>query len=128
MKEFIFDLQMFNTCQIGTTEYASLSAAINAATAGDTITMIDNETLSSKITLSNNVTLDLGGKILTSSIDEGIIISSDVTITNGTIKCTNAGGAGYYGVEVNGGDVIFKNVTVEADGSTASKYFHALVV
>ena len=119
--------------QIGTKAYASLQAAIDAAQAGDTVTLLTDivldaqagteSTLYPQFTISGKkLTLDMQGhkisyseesrtknygkaSLLTLSIDKG----SDVTITgNGTID-TELGSNQAYGINILGGS----NLTID---------------
>ena len=119
--------------QIGTKAYAGLQSAIDAAQAGDTVTLLTDivldaqagteSTLYPQFTISGkNLTLDMQGheisyseesrskdygkaSLLTLSIDKG----SDVTITgNGTID-TELGSNQAYGINILGGS----NLTID---------------
>lgn len=82
----------------GSTTYATLDDALNAASDGNTVRLWDNATLKSSVTVTNDVILDTNGN----TIDCGtfsITVPSDatLTVTNSTetqseIK-TNSGGA-----------------------------------
>lgn len=76
--------------QIGTTNYATLQDAINAATNGQTVTLLTDETVGNSIKITNKtIVLNLGGKILTSTDLDGLTINgSNVTVKNGTISTT----------------------------------------
>ena len=47
-----------NVAKIGNTEYATLQAAINAASAGQTVELIDNVTLTNFVNIDKSITLD----------------------------------------------------------------------
>ena len=51
--------------KVGEKSYATLAAAVRAATAGDTIVLQDNIEIASKQSISKQLTLDLNGKMLT---------------------------------------------------------------
>jgi hypothetical protein len=65
--------------KIGDSYYATLAEADAAAKAGDTITLIRDVTITEKLTIEKNLTIDANGKTLT-------ITDSVVTITNGTLS------------------------------------------
>ncbi len=71
--------------KIGTTTYASFQAALDAATAGQTVTLIAN-VAGEGVTIEKNVTIDFGG--FTYTVDEGnLVLPAGLTVTlkNGTI-------------------------------------------
>ena len=49
------------------TGYASLSEAVNAASAGDTLTLLANIQLDGRVVIRKNLTLDLGAYTITDS-------------------------------------------------------------
>ena len=73
------EVEVVNVVKIGETGYESLSAAITAATAGQTITFIDN--INENVTLSKNLTIVGDNNNYT-----GIMTVNNVTVT---IKNTN---------------------------------------
>ena len=77
---------------IGQNRYKSLEAALDAANAGDTITLRGNFYQGSKtVEINKNVTLDLGNHTLTSDADGEpvlLILAENVTIQNGTVQNT----------------------------------------
>ena len=84
-------------------KYATLQKAIEAAQTGDTVTLLNNLTTTERITIDNNITLDLNGKVLCSTYipQKGqIVISAEVTICDsseeqtGCIKTEYAGTSG----------------------------------
>ena len=99
--------------QIGETTYETLQAAIDAATAGDTVTLLANTT--EDVTIDKNITLDLGGKTLTNTNAGKATISVTggiVTVKNGTV----VGGTSYYNIEVTKGS----NANLTLEGVTAT--------
>lgn len=55
---------------IGDVYYLTLADAVAAAAAGDTVTLVsDNTTLTSSVEINKSITLDLNGKTLTANID-----------------------------------------------------------
>ena len=77
---------------IGQTRYKSLEAALDAANAGDTITLRGDFYQGSKtVEINKSVTLDLGGHTLTGDADgEPVlrVLAENVTIRNGTVENT----------------------------------------
>lgn len=120
--------------QVGTDQYATLSAAIEAAQAGDTVTLltdilldptaIDNQnsmSLEPFITIDKNLTLDLSGHSIkldqtklsaempyTPAIFE---IQSTVTITGDGLIDAEAGNNCSYGINVYGGSLTIESGT-----------------
>lgn len=93
-----------------TVKYAALQEAINAAQAGDTVTLLNNVDSTAQITINKNITLDLNGKELCSTYisQKGqIVISAEVTIRDsskdktGCIR-TNYDGTAGRTVELSG--------------------------
>ena len=77
--------------RIGTTGYDSLQSAVSAAQSGETVVVLKDTELTSSILFTQNITLDLNGKTITSA--EIVFTLSDahgveVTIQNGTIDAT----------------------------------------
>ena len=79
-----------NVCQIvGGSEYATLEAAITAATPDQTITLQANINTTSQIEVGKKVTLDLNGKTIeytgTETLQSGVIMvlrGGDLTVTD----------------------------------------------
>ena len=55
--------------KVGDTLFASLQAAVDAAEAGDTVTMIADEDLAAQVVVDRDVTIDLNGKTLSNTSD-----------------------------------------------------------
>ena len=102
--------------QIGDVKYETLQAAINAAKAGDTVTLLVNAT--EDVTINKDITLDLNGKTLTNTgagkATVTIAKGATATVQNGSI----IGGTSYYNIQ-NNGTATFKDVTATA-GNTGS--------
>ena len=101
-----------------TTYYQSFSEAVNAATAADTVTLLNSVTLSSSETISKNLTVDLGGKILTLASGVDLTIgSSSVTEDNAiTVSIRNGiiDGEGYLVNDNYYASLTLENVTFDA--------------
>ena len=101
--------------KVGSTKYETLAEAIAAAKDGDTVTLLDNITLTEQLVIGKNLTIDLGGFTLTSNyslVGSGaniyaIVLNAAVTIKNGKIVADNARVIGAYRA------MIMDGVTVE---------------
>ena len=106
-----------SVAEVGGVKYLSLQAAINAASEGQTVTLLKNAT--EDVTIDKNITLDLGGKTLTNTGkgNATITIAKDATATvkNGSV----VGGTSYYNIQ-NNGTATFEGLTATAgnDGSS----------
>ena len=108
--------------KIGTTKYESLEAAITSANDGETVTLLSDVT--EDVTISKNITLDLGGNKLTNK-NAGkatltVAAGATAVVKNGSI----VGGTGHYNIavgtkDVRGGTLTLENVTATA-GNTGS--------
>ena len=101
---------------VGSKQYGSLQAAIDAATAEQTVTLLADAT--EDVTIDKNITLDLGGKTLTNTgagkATVTIAKGATATVQNGSI----IGGTSYYNIQ-NNGTATFTGVTATA-GNTGS--------
>lgn len=97
--------------KIGDIYYTSAQAAVNAATDGQTVTMVANETVSSNadaviVVDGKTLTIDLGGNTLTAAGDvwDGIDVrgGANVTVKSGTIIASAK--SQQYGIGVFGYD------------------------
>jgi len=77
-----------------TTGYASLQAALNACTGGETVTMLTDATLTSQVKINADVTLDLDGHTITmTAFSDFLGFSSNLTATicgGGTVEVRTA--------------------------------------
>ena len=102
-----------------TAGYTTLAEAIAAAKDGDTVKLLAD--VSEDVTISKNITLDLGGKTLTNTNAGKATISvtgGTVTVKNGTV----IGGTSYYNIEVtknSNANLTLEGVTATA-GNTGS--------
>ena len=72
-----------------TTDYATLQAALNACTGGETVTMLADMTLTSQVKINADVTLDLDGHALVmTAYSDFLAFSSNLTATicGGTVE------------------------------------------
>lgn len=76
--------------KIGDNLYTSLSAAISAASDGQTVTLLKNTTENVNISAEKSVTINLNGYTVTVPSDCGIELQGKLTVTgNGKITCAN---------------------------------------
>ena len=106
---------------VGGKQYSSLQAAIDAATAGQTVTLLADAT--EDVTINKNITLDLGGKTLTNTGAGKATISvkdsAVVTVKNGFVM----GGTKYYNIEVtkdSNANLTLMDVTATAGNNDSS--------
>ena len=99
---------MVPVASIGDKTYASLADAINAAAAGQTVTLLADAI--EDVTINKDITLDLGGKTLTNTnagkATVTIAKGATATVKNGTVK----GGDSYYDIQ-NNGIATFEGIT-----------------
>ena len=79
-------IMIVGTCAVAASAAETLQSKIDAAAAGDTVTMTKNTTES--VTINKNITLDLGGYQLTGDYGKAAITikNADVTVTNGQVE------------------------------------------
>ena len=114
-KTLYFQQDSQNAASIGTTEYATLGAALEAAADGATIKVLNNVEITSYLQITKSLTLDLNGKSITrtDSTDNSTALfvnaaGATVTITgDGTVTADHA-------VYVNAGKVVIENGTFSA--------------
>ena len=70
---------------IGTQYYTTIAKAIEAAQAGDVITLISDVTLTDLVKVEKEVTIDLGGKTVTANCKKAFEVYANATVKNGTI-------------------------------------------
>ena len=80
--------------KVGTTYYATLPAAVEAAQAGQTVTLLQNVELAAILTIDKAITLDGNNKTLTSTAGRAINVDCD-----GTVNIQNLTIAGSTGCE-----------------------------
>jgi uncharacterized repeat protein (TIGR02543 family) len=114
---------------VGGAQYASLAQAVAAAGDGDTVLLLADVTLDTRVEpnpgAGKKLTIDLGGKTITREGTSGNgsafdVKSGDVTITNGTIDCTQDDAAivadGVYAITVrSGADATLAGLEVRVD-------------
>ena len=110
-------------------DYATLAAALTAATNGCTVTLQQNATLG-KTSLSKSITLDLNNKTLTGAVgasDKYLIsinLGYELTVKNGSIVAkTDATQAAFSEIFHVYADLTVENVAIDATGLTGTGYF-----
>lgn len=89
---------------IGEAKYASLDAAIAAAGATDTITLVKNVELTAFVSIAKSLTLDLNGKSINRANGTALYVNGDATVTiqgEGSVSGSQA-------VYVSAGTVVIK--------------------
>ena len=117
---------------VGTKNYKTLAAAINAAQNGDTVVLKQDVTESVRIPAGKEITLDLAGKNIESNSEYGTVVSEgqltvkdstatakpvvndDHTVTYVSGKITNTHGKGSALRAANGGEIILESGSVES--------------
>jgi len=102
-------------------QYLTLADAVEAAKDGETVTLLKTTETSNRITINKNLTLDLGGHTLTSTVSFAIVVAPEkkFTLQNGTLTTTTGTGvAGLKGSTIT----IAKDAVLEAglDGIMAT--------
>ena len=102
------------TCvaQVDGTQYATLEEAVKAAENGNTVSLLDNVTLNTTLTVAKNITIDVGGFTLKVSTS-----GDGISVENATLTLTGDNGAYVFDCTASGGDGIFVNNT---DANTTS--------
>lgn len=108
---------------INNVKYETLTAAIAAAEAGATVTLIKDIEVSGAVEVTKDLTIDMNGKTLTSDGD-GFEVKAGGTLTitgNGTVNAGTEGGL-WVAVWANGGNAVIENGTYSVvageEGST----------
>ena len=119
--------------KIGNKLYASFAAAFAAAQANDTITLLADVTINSRLDIAQNVTIDLNGQTIAETMEDqfgAIYVKKGATLT---IAATNGGEIttdggiviGNYGNVVVNGGTIAAGEEPEADVSIYNFYYQA---
>ena len=106
--------------QIDSTKYATLQAAINAATDGQTVKLVANTAEDITIPTKKNITLDLGNSKLTNKSGDTITVElgATLTVTGNGESADEDGSAGTVDNVTNGKADIVNNGTVILNGGT----------
>lgn len=107
--------------KVGGVKYTTLAAAIAAAAAGDTVTLVGDCEASDEIDVSCNIVLDLNGKTFTSTLPEESYKSAlEAVGENASITVRDSGEGGkiisnYYGLSAKlGGHLVMESGTIES--------------
>lgn len=109
-----------NVAEVNGTQYATLQEAVNAASTGETVTLLADT--SEDVTIDKSITLNLGGNTLTNTSAGKATIS----VTGGTVAVKNGavqGGTSYYNIEVtkdSNADLTLEGVTATAGNNGSS--------
>ena len=104
---------ILRSARIGDKDYATLAAAIAAAKAGETVTLLTNAHITGCIEIKTAMSIDFAGYTLNSD-SSGLDIYADLTLKNGTLNANTWGIWIQDGAEVN----IAKDMTINADLDT----------
>ncbi len=96
------------TVKVGDDLYYSLQEAIDAASDGDTITVLTDIKNIQNVTINKNVVIDLNAHTVNGAI---LPSNGDITIKNGWIKNTDNGQSA---IEINSGKLNLANVNIES--------------
>ena len=104
--------------QIGSTGYATLQAAVNAANAGQTVKLVADTAEDIKIPADKDITLDLGNSTLTNKSGDTITVAlgATLTVTGNGESADEDGSAGTVDNVTNGKADIVNNGTVILNG------------
>lgn len=118
--EYILAPNTNAVAQVGGAGYTSLQAAINAATNGQTVTLLGDVKLGATITIDKNITIDLNTHTISSNEVGSAIFQNDGQISllmkNGSI-INNSDGKVFYWVA--DGELTLANVRVTAEEARA---------
>ena len=109
--------------KVGDNEYTTLEAAITAASAGDTVTLLSDVTLTETLTINKNLTLDVNGKTLTvQTSSDGIVVNNaELTLANSgstgkyIFDCSASNGDGVYVYNTNANTISKLNVNSDVE-------------
>ena len=103
--------------------YETLESAVRNADDRSTVILLEDVTVSTRIDITTDITLDLQGFEITASdgfaVTDGLpylitVESASAVIQNGTLK---TGSDNSHGLNVYGGDALLKNLTIDVRGS-----------
>lgn len=93
--------------QVGEVKFETLQEAVDAATDGATVTLLEDVELSTFVTITKSLTLDLAKKSITRAVGTALYVNADVNVTiagEGAISGTQA-------LFINQGAVVIENGT-----------------
>ena len=122
-----------NVAKIGETEYATLEAAIVAASEGDTIVLIDDVSNISTLVVEKDITIDLAGHTISTAVNANDNTKHYYAIENwatlvindtvGTGKISSRGIDNYVSLTINGGSY----ETIDSGNGGAAVYNNYLI-
>ena len=127
---------VYKEAKIGTTYYATLQAAIEAAQAGQTVTLLEDITCEETIVIDKDVNIDGDNKTITSSARRAIQLetASKVNIEDLNIKSTavRVSTNDIRGINLHttagGAELTLKNCTIDFKDESASDWAYAVNV
>ena len=96
--EGVYQEPLDAVAQIGNIYFGSLSTAVAAAQADDTIILLKDVTISDMLITRKTMTLNLGGNTLTATDDSYAVaaVAGTLTVQNGTLDVTSDNGTALY--------------------------------
>lgn len=110
-------IETVKVAEVGGSEYKTLAAAIEAANAGDTITLMSDIELTSAQYVEKQVTIDLGGHTLSAKSCRALISNGSnacVTVKNGTVE---SGVSGALTANYKSKLILGEKLTVKSTGN-----------
>ena len=103
--------------KIGERQFRTLSAAVSAAQNGDTVILLKDVALSSTLITKETMTLNLGGKKITSTDPSYAVaaIKGTLTVCNGTIEITSDNGTALYAQQAT--TIVGSGAVIRANGN-----------
>ena len=119
--------------KIGSTLYATVNDAVNAAQAGDPVVLLKDVGLSATVSISKNITIDLNGKNIAAVGTRALWVKAgDVTITgNGTISSAAGGNFQSTSSVIRIGDgtnTVAANLTIGASVIVSSDFCYGITI
>ncbi len=122
--------------KIGNTPYATLAAALAAATSGQTVTLLSNVETTAQLEVDKEMTLDLNGKTIqytgTSTLASGVIMvlrGANLTITDSGSNGSILGGEKAYAAVAltKNGETSTADAQLTVNGGTLRGHYYAIV-
>ena len=121
--------------KIGEQSYATLEEAIEAATEGQTVTLLNDVVLNTAIEITKNLTIDLNGMNITMPEDTNgdgvfLITAGTLTINGDDNSVVNSVGKNEWniGIFVNGGNVVINGGNFTNVGAGESDHYDLIYV
>ena len=127
-----------SVAKVGETYYTTLAAAVEAATAGQTITLL-KDAEGSGVVINKNVTIDFGGFTYTfvspavgstGTQTQGfqILKGNEVTLKNGTLNVADTAGEDFAMLIQNYADLTITDMTLDGEHLDRNNYSYVLSV